>query len=399
MGMSHMEKDVIAWILDIQDSEEFFSKYRGTKWFHARATNRERFADLLSIDALDRILGTNGIRHPDIRLVSADQKIPLSEYVWRDRMVDPAKVARLFESGATVIFGGLHDRHEGVRKLCTRVTRQVSAQTQTNIYLTPPSSQGFKPHWDTHDVFVLQIEGSKRWRIYEGGPTRPLKNQKFNPQIHNAGEMTEEFTLNAGEALYVPRGMMHAATTTDETSLHITLGVLTYTWADLLIDCISEITERSTAWRADLPPGFYRPKVQLELQDSFKELIEGLPDEMDLPLVTKERQLRFEGHHRPRITDNLNQAMQASSLKETDAVKWRSETAASIEIRGERIVLQNGNTREIEFPITARKTLEILLSENPLAIKEIDDGLDWPSRKIVLEKLIREGLLSNESIR
>ena len=85
--------------------------------------------------------------------------------------------------------------------------------------------------------------------------------------------------------------------------------------------------------------------------------------------------------------------------KETDAVKWRSETAASIEIRGERIVLQNGNTREIEFPITARKTLEILLSENPLAIKEIDDGLDWPSRKIVLEKLIREGLLSNESIR
>jgi ribosomal protein L16 Arg81 hydroxylase len=211
--------------------------------------------------------------------------------------------------------------------------------------------------------------------------------------------MIEEFTLNAGEALYVPRGMMHAATTTDETSLHITLGVLTYTWADLLIDCISEITERSAAWREDLPPGFYRPKVQSELQDSFKKLLEGLPEEMDLPLVTKERQLRFEGHHRPRITDNLNQAMQASSLKETDAVKWRSETAASIEIRGERIVLQNGNTREIEFPITARKTLEILLSENPLAIKEIDDGLDWPSRKIVLEKLIREGLLSNESIR
>ena len=62
-------------------------------------------------------------------------------------------------------------------------------------------------------------------------------------------------------------------------------------------------------------------------------------------------------------------------------------------------MLQNGNTREIEFPIAARNTLEILLSEKSLVTKEIDDDLDWPSRKIVLEKLIREGLLSNESIR
>lgn len=37
----------------------------------------------------------------------------------------------------------------------------------SNIYLTPPGTQGFAPHYDDIEAFVLQLEGRKRWRLYK----------------------------------------------------------------------------------------------------------------------------------------------------------------------------------------------------------------------------------------
>ncbi|WP_430930579.1 JmjC domain-containing protein, partial [Pseudomonas aeruginosa] len=47
--------------------------------------------------------------------------------------------------------------------------------TGCNAYWTPPNSQGFAPHWDDIDAFVLQLEGTKRWRLY---PSRD-ESEKF----------------------------------------------------------------------------------------------------------------------------------------------------------------------------------------------------------------------------
>ena len=33
-------------------------------------------------------------------------------------------------------------------------------------YLTPANSQGFAPHYDDIEAFVLQLEGRKHWRVY-----------------------------------------------------------------------------------------------------------------------------------------------------------------------------------------------------------------------------------------
>jgi len=396
-GIPNLEIDALAWILGIADSTEFVSEYRTKKYYHAKGEDRERFGQLLSRFDLDEILGTYGIRHPEIRLVRAEGEIPRSEYVWRDKMVDPAQVARLFATGgATVIFGSLHDRHEATRRLCSAVTQQVSARTQTNIYLTPPDSQGFKPHWDTHDVFVLQIEGSKRWRMYDGGPILPLKNQKFDPGHHAPGDVVEDFTLQAGESLYIPRGLMHAAATTDEVSLHITLGVLAYTWADLLIDCLSELVERSPQWRENLPVGFSHSGVHLTVAQRLEELLKELPEEIDLPAVIAQRQVAFENHQRPRVKDALRQALLAGTVGESDFVRWRSGTSYSMERANGRVILKS-RKREVDFPVSAATTLEHLVRGEPAMAGAIDDGLDWESRKVVLAALIREGLIVNDS--
>lgn len=391
-----LEVDALAWILGVQDSGEFVGTHLGKAWLHARAEDPERFAELLSLGQLDEILGTFGIRHPGIRLVRSDDDIPPSEYVWRDNIVDPAQVARLFAEGATVIFGALHDRHEGMCRLCSEVTRQVSARSQTNIYLTPPSSQGFKPHWDTHDVFVLQVEGSKIWRMYAGGPKLPLQDQKFDPELHAPGAVEAEFRLEAGDALYVPRGVMHAAATTDAISLHITLGVMAYTWCDLLVDCLGELAGRATEWRENVPFGFARRADDSALRARLDEMLTGLGGEVDLPKVVVERQRAFESRLRPRTRDLLRRASAAAAVAKGDTLEWRRGAHGWIEQRNGRVALVTGG-REVEFPVGARRTLELLLGGEPVTAGAMEDGLDWESRRVVLTTLIREGLLASDA--
>jgi hypothetical protein len=386
-----LESDALAWILGWPDSKQFLAEALGRSWVHAKNRDRTRFADLLSLRELDEILGTYGVRHPTVRLVRADQDVPVSEYLWRDQMVDPVQAARLFAEGSTVIFGALHDRHEGMRRLCSAVTRQGTARTQTNIYLTPPDSQGFKPHWDTHDVFVLQVEGSKRWRIYGGGPRLPLKDDKFDPAKHEPGAVEAEFTLEAGEVLYIPRGVMHAAVTTDSVSLHITLGVIAYTWADFLVDCLSEVAGRSPGWRANVPYGLASldPAGQEALAE-LRDMLGALGTQLDVATVIAERQRAVEGLLRPRATDLMRQAAGAADVAEGDRVHWREGLPGWLEHRDGRVVLVSAG-REIDFPASAARTLEALMNSDALSAGHIEDALDWESRRVVLVKLIREG--------
>ena len=392
-----LETDALAWILALPDSERFVSEHLGRSWYHAEHENRARFADLLSLAQLDQILGTYGIRHPTIRLVRADQDVPASEYVWRDGMIDPVQAARLFAEGSTVIFGALHDRHEGMRRLAAGLARQATARAQTNIYLTPPNSQGFKPHWDTHDVFVLQVEGSKRWRIYGGGPELPLRDHKFDPEQHEPGEVEAEFTLSAGEVLYIPRGIMHAAVTTDEVSLHITLGLIAYSWAELAADCLSEITDRSPEWRANVPFGLaQRDPDGAATVERLRDMLGRLADEADLSKVIEERQRYFHGFFRPRSADLMRQAIAFGDLSESALVRWRAGMAGRLERRNGRVLLR-GEGREVSFPAAAVPLLEALLTAEPARAGDLEDGLDWESRRVVLAELIREGFVAVEA--
>lgn len=387
-----MGSDALAWVLGVRDSSDFVAERLGRSWLHAATEEPARFTELLSLAQLDEVLGTFGLKHPSIRLVRAEKDIPVGEYVWRDGMVDPTQVARLFAEGATVIFQGLHDRHEGMRRLCSAITRQACARSQTNIYLTPPDSQGFRPHWDTHDVYVLQVEGSKRWRIYAGGPELPLEDQKFDPEKDEPGDVEAEFALSAGEVLYIPRGIMHAAMTTHEISLHVTLGVMAYTWSHLLVDCLGELAERSPSWRANVPFGFAHADDETLLRE-LAGLLEQLPEDVDVGAVAAERQRAFEASFRPRVADSLRQAARARSLGASDVVRWRLGAEGRIERRNGRVALV-GVPREVELPAAATPTLEVLLRGEPVRAGDLTDGLDWESRRVVLSTLIREGFVA-----
>jgi hypothetical protein len=160
--------------------------------------------------------------------------------------------------------------------LCRALESVFSAHFQTNVYLSPPNAQGFGTHFDSHDVFVLQISGSKTWSLYDTLIELPLHEQRFEKGKHIPGPVTQQLTIRAGDLLYCPRGLFHSAHSTDEPSLHVTLGLMGKTWADVLAEAVSAASLAHPALRANLPVGFANPGFDMKgASDTFRSLLES----------------------------------------------------------------------------------------------------------------------------
>ena len=74
-----------------------------------------------------------------------------------------------------------------VWKLCSTLQDFMGSFVGTNMYLTPPGTQGFAPHYDDVEVFILQLEGKKHWRVYE-----PRTAQETLPRYSSCNFSQEE---------------------------------------------------------------------------------------------------------------------------------------------------------------------------------------------------------------
>lgn len=240
----------------------------------------DRFRALLSIAAVDRKIAELDLREGMLSMVDAKRSVEASDFVSGNGAIDRVAVARLYRRGATVILNQLHQSDIVLAAFCRAVERVFSCHVQTNIYLTPPGSQGFHTHYDSHDVFILQVEGEKAWRLYDRPVEAPYRGERFEAGRHAVGEPRRSFVLKAGDCAYVPRGLMHDASTSgDAASLHITCGLLVRTWAELFLEAVSEVCVGDPSFRQGLPPGFAnRDFDRVQARARFAELMERLSE-------------------------------------------------------------------------------------------------------------------------
>jgi hypothetical protein len=220
--------------------EEAFALREGRDWLHLRAADPRRFAGLLSLADLDAHLRTEAARAPRLSLADESREgsaaVPEAEWALADGRADLPRLLARFDAGATLVLSQFHESHAGLARLCRGLERAFLHPVQANLYLTPPAAQGFRPHYDTHDVLVLQVEGRKRWRIWPGEPVveRPTRRTRWAGGPAPDGDPAEVL-LAPGDSLYVPRGAVHeAAALPGERSLHVTLGLLEPSWAQAM---------------------------------------------------------------------------------------------------------------------------------------------------------------------
>ena len=332
---------------------------------------------------------STGIRYPAFRLVKEGAQIDVRAYTrdipWRPPITGTADVDRVlaeWEAGATIVLQALHLNWPPIAAFCRDLERALGQPVQTNAYYTPRGSQGFAVHHDTHDVFVLQVAGEKRWLVYEPLLELPLKEQRYGEELGEPGEPTDDLTLRAGDTLYLPRGWLHQAETSDTDSLHLTVGINPYTWMDAfkgaLEDCADEL-------------GFRRavPVDGIGAED----ILEHLRERLDPDAVAHRKRRRFVRTRRPVPDGGLSQRRALAGLRQETPVERRPTVIADVEADDEGAVLVFEG-KEIRFPAFVRSDLDFCAeAEGPFRAADLPGDLDAEGRLVLVRRLVREGFL------
>ncbi|MEU5842631.1 cupin domain-containing protein [Rhodococcus sp. NPDC047139] len=199
------------------------------------------FSDLCSFEAIDELISRRGLRTPFLRVVKDGVTLPDSAFTSPAGVgatiadqLDDTMLWRNFADGATFVLQALHRTWEPVSKFGTELSTELGHPVQVNAYVTPPRSRGFDDHYDVHDVFIVQIEGTKRWVIHEPVHPDPLRHQPWTDHRSAIAEAATrpayiDTVLEPGDCLYLPRGWLHAAEAQGEISIHLTVGIHSWT--------------------------------------------------------------------------------------------------------------------------------------------------------------------------
>ncbi|KAM8977023.1 ribosomal oxygenase 2 [Pelodytes ibericus] len=144
----------------------------------------------------------------------------------------------------------------------------------SNVYITPQESQGLPAHYDDVEVFILQLEGEKQWKLYN--PTVPLAREYAVETEDKIGTPTHDFLLKPGDLLYFPRGVIHQAHTPAGSSHSTHVTISTYqnnSWADYLQDVLPGILFDSAKDNVELRQGIPRQHLmQIDSSSAVDQL-------------------------------------------------------------------------------------------------------------------------------
>jgi cupin superfamily protein len=382
------------WLIDPVPPEVFLRDFYEKEPLLIEGGDRSRFGSLLSIEAIDRYLATSSPCHPDVFLVDAARQLKPDDYTFPESgRIDLPRAYQLFNSGATISLSQLHERQPALAALCRAMEHTFSSHFQTNIYLSPRDAQGFKTHYDSHDVFVLQVAGSKHWTLYDTLIELPLRGQAFDPEKHIPGPATRELTIRAGDVFYCPRGLFHSARATDEVSLHITLGLIGRTWADVMVEAISEACLASPVFRAHLPVGFAKPGFdRRKAQATFKSLIAAFSREAKLGPILDRFAESFVTSRHPAFEGCLQELDGPPAVSPNSRVVARPHLVYLLREEGDKAVVVFGST-QIALPAFAREAVAFALNGAVFRVSDLPGPLDEAGKVVLVRRLIREGML------
>lgn len=338
--------------------------------------------------ALER-LATTGADRSHVRLYRSD--------VGFVQAGSTTEIVRHLRAGAAVVVEGAERWDAKLGALADRLAAELDEPTRVNVYATSPHAPGFPLHADTHDVWVLHVEGKKRWTVCAPTLPHPLYHPSLHPQTPPSNpESYLDVTLKPGDTLYIPRGHWHRAEAVDGSSLHLTVAVFAATGIDVLHYLVDRM-HRSDSARA---PFAITPGAALRhaasIPHSHREQLHALRHEIDRVLNTPELLSEFRtwrmSHRALRQPVSVMRHMEPTSVtgavRISDVGGWVSESSSgvSVHIPG----------RVLWFPADTLPLLRRLWSGELCTVAELSElvsDADPELAQRIVDGLIAEGLL------
>ncbi len=344
------------------------------------------FSDLFSLAAADRLLSQQGLRTPFLRVARDGSTLPSSRFTTGGGVgagvpdqVSDVKLTSLFAGGSTIVLQALHRMHAPIISFAQTLGADLGHPVQVNAYLTPAQSQGFSAHYDVHDVFVLQIAGEKRWAIHRPVHPAPLRDQPWTDHRSEvsaaaSGEPLIDEVLRPGDALYLPRGYLHAATALGEMTAHLTIGIHVWTRRHLLEKLLA-LSGDAEELRATLPLGVdvtSGSSLAAEIAATAKAFA-SIVDSFEPDQVARLMAVDARSSAKAEPVAPLAQAAAAATVSLGDKLRWRAALPVTVTADGDQLLIQttDGPAR---VPGWAEPSLDLLRSGGVLPVADLAAG-------------------------
>jgi hypothetical protein len=226
----------------------------------------DRIQSLFSWGDLSRILCHCELDYPRLTLLRDGDLINPESYLiyekgWKPgsqrAVVDAKALASAVASGATLIVDEIDSAHGPIGDIAHQFENIFSITVEANLYLSMKNIRATRPHQDPHDMYVVQVLGSKFWKLF--GPPDP---GGLHSQVIWSGVLT------AGNTLYVPDGCLHEVRPVDGPTAHLS-NIVSIRGA---FDPEKDISRWQERWRKrhdEIPAALHKRRPRLNLPDDF----------------------------------------------------------------------------------------------------------------------------------
>lgn len=387
---THGKFPALARLLAPVSVDDFLTRHWERAHLRVPASLRGAVEPLVTLAEIDAVLTGRPHHHPDLQLVDAARTVEVDEYAREDDTIDPVRAIKRFAAGATIVLNRLDEQAPRVRDLLATLESELGIHVQANLYLTPRRAQGFPIHYDNHDVIIVQCEGRKRWRLYESPQALPMRGERFDAAVTRPGPKVEDFVMETGDVLYVPRGVMHDAVAEgDEISLHVTIGFHAVRWSEVLLEAIARAAVDDLGLRQGIPLGALVGETpDAVLAESLRAHAARVLDGVAWERVRDRVAAQYFSGHKERLGGML---LDAAAGVTVDTLLARREGACLALERLEDAVVLTVQGRTTRWPAHAATTLEAALAKERFTPRSLGDDLDEKGRVTLARRLVAEG--------
>ena len=276
--------DSFSEMLKPLSESEFLASVLGRRPMHIPGPSG-RFASLLSWGALNEILLCHRqVDHLSLRIALNADIVPPAAYTHRSEerleeqclQLDVVKLNHLLREGASIVLNKVQELHAPVSALCRTMEWSLHTSVEACAFAGWHGVQGLPVHWDSEDVFVAQVEGTKHWTLREPAFKHPLAMHR--DRLQPPESVYWEGDLQPGDLLYMPRGWWHCAVPNDQPSLHVSFAIRPPTGLDLIMGVLRRLPESELVRTA--VPRFASEEAQAQYLSGIRSSIATLMDQV-----------------------------------------------------------------------------------------------------------------------
>lgn len=188
----------------------------------------------------------------DVDYFAAGNGVGPADLASQGNYVQIGRLLGLVAEGGTLHIGNLQKYHSGALRLTRSLRNSFRCKVESDLWITRVNSFPAYLHYDSHDIFTIQIHGSKRWRVYS---SIEVTEAQASPSLDwdSVADPIFDVILRPGDVLYMPAFTPHAVTTTEAYSVHVGVGVHPISWRELLEAVLDESRNTASSLQKSIP--------------------------------------------------------------------------------------------------------------------------------------------------